>query len=181
MRWGRGESDSLVFQPQLVEKGTDHASLERNLSEGNESARARTGRGGRRHQALRDLTRGSGAESIDFLDITFRLEREFGIKIPLSELFLEPASRDAQAFTRDGRPTDEGLAALRLLMPYADLRELERDRRLNRIDDLFTVDLVASYIRWRLGGSGAAETDAHAPAFHHSPEDPTLDVCFVSP
>ena len=39
-------------------------------------------------------------------------------------------------------------------MPYADLRELERDRRLNRIDDLFTVDLVASYIRWRLGGSG---------------------------
>jgi len=59
-------------------------------------------------------------------------------------------------------------------MPYADLREPERDRRLNRIDDLFTVDLVASYIRWRLGGSGAAETDAHAPAFHHSPEDLTL-------
>src|SRR5271165_3068318 len=50
----------VVFQPQLVEKGTDHASLERNLCEGNESARARTGRGGRRHQALRDLTRGSG-------------------------------------------------------------------------------------------------------------------------
>jgi len=115
-----------------------------------------------------------GAESIDFLDITFRLEREFGIKIPLGELFPEPASRDAPAFTRDGRLTDEGLAALRLRMPYADLRELERDRRLNRIDDLFTVDLVASYIRWRLAGSGAAETDAHAPAFHHSPEDPTL-------
>jgi acyl carrier protein len=115
-----------------------------------------------------------GTESIDFLDITFRLEREFGIKIPRGELFPEPASRDAPAFTRDGRPTDEGLAALRLRMPYADLRELERDRRLNRIDDLFTVDLVASYIRWRLGGSGAAETDAHAPAFHHSPEDLTL-------
>ena len=73
-----------------------------------------------------------GTESIDFLDITFRLEREFGIKIPRGELFPEPASRDAPAFTRDGRPTDEGLAALRLRMPYADLRELERDRRLNR-------------------------------------------------
>ena len=47
-------------------------------------------------------------------------------------------------------------------------------RRLNRIDDLFIVDLAASYIRWRLGGSGAAETDDHAPAFHHSPEDLTL-------
>ena len=63
-----------------------------------------------------------GAESIDFPDITFRLEREFGIKIPLGELFLEPASRDAQAFTRDGGPTDEGLAALRLLMPYVNIR-----------------------------------------------------------
>ena len=45
-----------------------------------------------------------GAESIDFLDITFRLKREVGIKIPLGELFPEPASRDAPAFTR--RPTD---------------------------------------------------------------------------
>src|SRR5271165_3020402 len=120
------------------------------------------------------LQRDLGAESTDFLDITFRLEHEFGIKIPCGELFPEPASPDAPAFTRDGRLTDEGLAALRLRMPYADLRELERDRRLNRIDDLFTVDLVASYIRWRLGGSGAAETDAHAPAFYHSPEDLTL-------
>ena len=30
-----------------------------------------------------------GAESIDFLDIVFRLEREFGIKIPRGELFPE--------------------------------------------------------------------------------------------
>ena len=64
-----------------------------------------------------------GAESIDFLDITFRLEREFGIKIPRGELFPDQASPDAPAFTRDGRLTDEGLAACAL--PYA-LRRLER-------------------------------------------------------
>jgi hypothetical protein len=29
-------------------------------------------------------------------------------------------------------------------MPDADLRDLERDRRLSRIDDLFTVDLLSS-------------------------------------
>ena len=71
--------------------------FERNLCEGHESARARPGRGGRRHQALRDLARGSGPESIDFLDIVFRLEREFGIKIPRGELFPEPVSRDDPA------------------------------------------------------------------------------------
>ena len=106
-----------------------------------------------------------GTESIDFLDIMFRLEREFGIKIQRSELFPEPASRDAPAFIARRPLTDEGLAALRLRMPYADLREPERDRRLNRIDDLFTVDLVASYIRWRLGGSGAAGDRCPRPGF----------------
>ena len=82
-----------------------------------------------------------GAESIDFLDIVFRLEREFGIKIPSGELFPEPASLDDPALARDGRLTDEGLTALRLRMPYADFRDLEFDRRLDRIDDLYTVDL----------------------------------------
>ena len=82
-----------------------------------------------------------------------------------------PPGRPGFHATAD-RPTRAWLAALADALRR--LEELERDRRLNRIDDLFTVDLVASYIRWRLGGSGAAETDAHAPAFHHSPEDLTL-------
>ena len=56
-------------------------------------------------------------------------------------------------------------------MPYADWRELERDRRLDRIDDLFTVELVTSYVRWKLMGSGAARTDTQAPARRHSHEN----------
>jgi hypothetical protein len=48
-------------------------------------------------------------------------------------------------------------------MSDADLRDLERDRRLSRIDDLFTVDPLSSYITWKLGGSGEADSDAHAP------------------
>src|SRR4051794_33618397 len=89
-----------------------------------------------------------GAESIDLLDITFRLEREFGIKIPSGELFPDQASLNAPAFTRDGRLTDEGPAALRSQMPYADLSDLEHDRRSNRIDDLFTVEQLTNYIGW---------------------------------
>ena len=48
--------------------------------------------------------------------------------------------------------TEQGLATLRAQLPYADLGELERDRRLERIDDLFTVALLSSYVTWKLGG-----------------------------
>jgi acyl carrier protein len=97
-----------------------------------------------------------GAESIDFLDIVFRLEREFGIKIPRGELFFERVFELSAEILQDGQVTDEGIAALRAQMPYADLTALERDRRLNRIDDLLTVDLLTRYIQWKLRGNEAA-------------------------
>ena len=93
-----------------------------------------------------------GAESIDLLDIVFRLEREFGITIPRGELFIEPASPGEADFARDGRVTAEGLAALSARMPYADLSGLELDRRLDSVLDLFTVDLLIRYVTWKLGG-----------------------------
>ena len=92
-----------------------------------------------------------GAESIDFLDIVFRLEREFGIRIPRGELFPDPVSPDDPAFVRDDRMTDEYLAALRSRMPYADLSTFDQDRRLTAVPDLFTVGLVTRYIAWKLG------------------------------
>jgi acyl carrier protein len=93
-----------------------------------------------------------GAESIDLLDIVFRLEREFGISIPRGELFIEPASPGDADYVRDGRVTTEGLTALRARMPYADLSGLERDRRLGDVADLFTVDLLVRYVTWKLEG-----------------------------
>ena len=111
-----------------------------------------------------------GAESIDFLDIMFRLEREFDIKIERNELFPDPISSDDPAFARDGRLTDEGLTALRLRMPYADFRDLEFDRRLDRIDDLMTVELLASFITWKLRAIGEADSDVHEPALVSHPD-----------
>ena len=96
-----------------------------------------------------------GAESIDFLDIVFRLEREFGIKIPRGELFVEPLFGGDPDFMRDGRVTGEGLAALRARMPYADLTDLERGHRPSAITDLFTVDLLIRYIAWKQTSNGA--------------------------
>ena len=58
-----------------------------------------------------------GAESIDFLDIVFRLEKNFGIKIPRGELFPENLAADA-SFVDDGKVTAEGIATLKEKMPH---------------------------------------------------------------
>ena len=64
-----------------------------------------------------------GAESIDFLDIVFRLEREFGIKIPRGELFPESIFQGDADMVQGGKVTTKGLEELRSKMPYADLTE----------------------------------------------------------
>jgi acyl carrier protein len=94
-----------------------------------------------------------GAESIDFLDIVFRLEREFGIKIPRGELFPESIFQGDPEFVRDGKVTDKGIAELRVRMPLADLDEFEKDRQVSHIGDLFTVDLIARYIQGKVAAS----------------------------
>jgi acyl carrier protein len=91
-----------------------------------------------------------GAESIDLLDIVFRLEREFGIKIPRGELFPESVFHGDPAFVQDGRVTDEGMRELRARLPFADLGAFDRDRRLSAGPDLFTVGLLARYLAWKL-------------------------------
>src|SRR6266850_3257322 len=92
-----------------------------------------------------------GAESIDFLDIVFRLEREFGIRIPRGELFPESVFQGDPDFVRDGRVTDQGMGELRSRMPYADLSVFDQDRRLTAVPDLFTVGFVVRYVEWKLG------------------------------
>jgi len=91
-----------------------------------------------------------GAESIDFLDIVFRLEREFGIKIPRGELFPESIFQGDPEFVENGRVTTKGLDELKQRMPFADLRSFEENPELNRLSDLFTVDLITRYIQGKL-------------------------------
>ena len=91
-----------------------------------------------------------GAESIDFLDIVFRLEREFGIKIPRGELFPESIFQGDPEFVHDGKLTPKGMAELKTRMPYADLTRFERDPNFEGLRDLFTVDLISRYIESKL-------------------------------
>src|SRR4249919_1177253 len=74
-----------------------------------------------------------GAESIDFLDIVFRLEREFGIKIPRGELFPESIFQGDPSLVKDGMVTEKGLAELRDKMPFADLAKFEADPEVSNI------------------------------------------------
>ena len=91
-----------------------------------------------------------GAESIDFLDIVFRLEREFGIKIPRGELFPESIFQGDPDLVQNGRVTDKGMAELRTKMPFADLSQFEKNPQLSHLSDLFTVDMITRYIQGKL-------------------------------
>lgn len=92
------------------------------------------------------------AESIDFLDIVFRLEKQFGVKIPREELFPESIFQGDPNFVADGKVTEAGLKELQERMPYADLSEFQKDPRLEKMEDLFTVDLIVRYLERKLGG-----------------------------
>src|SRR5207237_513794 len=94
-----------------------------------------------------------GAESIDFLDIVFRLEREFGIKIPRGELFPESIFQGDPEFVQNGKVTEKGLAELRSKMPFADRRDVEKNPELSYVNDLFTVELITRYIQGKLDGT----------------------------
>lgn len=91
------------------------------------------------------------AESIDFLDIVFRLEREFNVKIPREELFPESIFQGDPAFVSNGRVTEKGLIELQNKMPFADLTEFKKDPRLEKMEDLFTVELIVRYLQQKLG------------------------------
>ena len=92
-----------------------------------------------------------GAESIDFLDIVFRLERNFGIKIPRGELFPENLATDPEML-KDGKLSSKGLEELKARLPFADLAKFEADPDVNKISDLYTVDMLVHYVQSKLGG-----------------------------
>ena len=91
-----------------------------------------------------------GAESIDFLDIVFRLEKGFGVTIPREELFPESIFQGDATYVSGGKVTPVGLAALEKQMPYADLTEFKKDPKLDKVEDLFTVELIVKYLEGKI-------------------------------
>ena len=90
-----------------------------------------------------------GAESIDFLDIVFRLEKTFGIKIPKNELFPENVANDPN-LVQNGNLTPAGIALLKEKLPHSDFTALEADPKLENMSKLFTVNSLTRYVEQKL-------------------------------
>jgi acyl carrier protein len=94
-----------------------------------------------------------GAESIDFLDIVFRLEKAFNIKIPRGELFPEDVLTDS-AYVQDGRVTETGLAELRKRMPFANLDEFAKNPVVQDFGNLLTVADMCRFVESKIQVTG---------------------------
>ena len=90
-----------------------------------------------------------GAESIDFLDIVFRLEKAFDIEIPQADLFPQDVLTDAQ-YVEDGKVNAAGLALLKERMPFADLSKFETNPVVQEFGDLLTVNDLCRYVESRV-------------------------------
>lgn len=92
-----------------------------------------------------------GAESIDFLDIVFKLEKAFGIQIPREDLSPEDILTNSQ-YVQDGKVTAQGLTELKRRMPWADLSKFEQNPRVQDFGDLLTVQDMCRYVQSKIGG-----------------------------
>ncbi|MFM2093315.1 MAG: Acyl carrier protein [Planctomycetota bacterium] len=93
-----------------------------------------------------------GAESIDFLDIVFRLEKAFGIEIPRAELFPEDILANAE-YVKDGRVTASGISELKKRMPFADLGKFESNPVVQEFPNQLTVNDLCRYVGGKVGAN----------------------------
>ncbi len=98
------------------------------------------------------LTADLGAESIDFLDIVFRIEKTFDFKISQGELFPENLTEN-EDWVVDGQLADAGIAMLKDRMSHVDFSAIENgDRDVSKIADFITVNSLVNFVEIKLAG-----------------------------
>ncbi len=90
-----------------------------------------------------------GAESIDFLDIVFKLEKAFGINIPREELFPDDILTNS-SYVKDGKVTAQGISELKARLPWANLSNFEQNPRVQDFGNLLTVNDLCRYVATKL-------------------------------
>ena len=96
-----------------------------------------------------------GAESLDFLDIAFRLERAFDLKIPRGGIQQRSAEGIEDEYEIDGKLTPLALEKLREVMPEVDPSELCEGLTAKDIPRLFLVETFFNLVVHLLGEKGA--------------------------
>ncbi|MFZ9881312.1 MAG: acyl carrier protein [Phycisphaerales bacterium] len=96
-----------------------------------------------------------GAESIDYLDIVFRLEKKFStpekpFKIAQGELFPENLMTDP-SLVEGGKVTAKGIALLKERVPHVELGSFEQDPQVTKLSGLFTVMSLCDFVQRKLG------------------------------
>jgi acyl carrier protein len=89
------------------------------------------------------------AESIDYLDIVFRLEKAFDIKIDKDELMPQDLLTDPK-YVADGKLNAEGLAQLKARMPFANLTKFEADPQVIKLGEQLTVGDMVRYVESKI-------------------------------
>jgi acyl carrier protein len=103
-------------------------------------------------QANSSLMNDLNAESLDFLDLLFRLESAFGIKIPRGGIQRATQGSLTEAeFQQNGILTPAALERLRVLMPEVDPARLKTGLTVREIPTLFTPETFARLVAWRIG------------------------------
>jgi acyl carrier protein len=100
------------------------------------------------------LTRDLEAESIDFLDIVFRLEKAFStpekpFKISQGELFPENLMENPE-WVEDGKFTESGMQMLEERMPHVDFSGFRDDRDVNKVAETITVKSIVDFVDRKL-------------------------------
>jgi acyl carrier protein len=111
-----------------------------------------------------NLMRDLGAESIDFLDIMFRLEKEFSIKIPKGEIERRAKGKlSDDQFAINGLLTEDGLQQLRLAMPEVDSEEILSGLYVRDIPTLFRVSTFERMVREQVASKSSAKSGVESP------------------
>ncbi len=101
-----------------------------------------------------NLIRDLGAESIDFLDIMFRLEKEFDIKIPQREI--EQKARggmEPEQFEVDSILQEQGAQRLRALLPEVPAADIQAGMSLRELPASFTTEVFVNIVKRKLDGT----------------------------
>lgn len=102
-----------------------------------------------------------GAESLDLLDIVFRLEKEFSIKIPRGGIQADALSAEGENLKEedlvvDGVLTPLGIEKLKVAMPEVDPSRITEGFRVDDIATLFTVQTFVNITKKLLEEKGTA-------------------------
>ena len=95
-----------------------------------------------------------GAESIDLLDILFRIERGTGIKIQAGDLsdYIQGGIPDDEFSDGNEMISEQGLEQLKKVMPQIDADALRGNLEAEKVITLFTVQNLADMVAQRSNG-----------------------------